>query len=167
MHMKIRFFNLLPILFLAACATTDYESTQSPADVEDRVVVNGKVLPLPDEPRITSESMSGSTKMSPVANRLLVSSQTQRREGNFQAAENSLERALRIEPKNALLWNRLADVKYAQQNWQQAIQLAAKSNTLSASNRDLRRRNWYLMANAYSAVGNEQAAQKYRAKLNQ
>lgn len=164
---SVRLLLLLPLLVLTACTSlgrVDVPS-QEPADVEGRAVVDGKVLPLPDQPRISSEPMSSKPVMSPVASRLLVSSETQRDAGDLESATNSLERALRIEPRNALLWNRLADVKYAQQNWQQAAQLAAKSNTLSAGNKDLRRRNWYLMANAYQALGNQQAADKYRAKL--
>ncbi len=154
------------MLLIGGCATSGYETQQNPADVEDRVVIDGKVLPLPEENRIHSESMSGSSQMSPVASKLFVSSQTQQQAGDFAAAENSLERALRIEPRNALLWNRLAEVKYAQNKWQQSVQLASKSNTLSAGNVNLRRRNWYLIANAYNALGDEVSAQKYREKLN-
>jgi len=158
--------GLLSALMLGACSTLETPS-QTPVVVEDRAVVNGRVLPLPDEPVISSRAMSNQHAMSPVAKKLLLASESQRSAGDWEAAANSLERALRIEPRNALLWSRLADVRYEQRDWQQAVQLAAKSNTLVGNNKDLRRQNWYLMSNAYQAQGNLASAQKFRDKLSQ
>ncbi|MEM7359492.1 MAG: tetratricopeptide repeat protein [Pseudomonadota bacterium] len=154
---------------VAACASTgNYDdSGRAPAEVEDRIIIDGEVLPLPEEPRIAVESLPETERVSPVVQRLLASAEQQRSQGDTDGAANSLERALRIEPRNAVLWSRLANVRYTQNDWQQAVQLAAKSNTLAASNHQLRRQNWYLMASAYSAMGDELSAQKYRDKLNQ
>ena len=162
------FTCLLFSVVLSACVTTPgYDSpVRTPVEVEDRVIVNGKVLPIPDEPRISIEALPGQQASSPVVRKLLVIAQDQASVGNVDSAANSLERALRIEPRNAVLWSRLAGVRYQQSDFKQAVQLAAKSNTLSGSDRQLRRQNWYLMANAYSAVGDVVAAQKYRDKLN-
>jgi len=161
----IRYFILLfAISALAACSSRP--AVQSPAEVEDRVIIDGKVLPLPEGPSIQPQSMSRERPMSPVVRKLMESAGGQRSAGNLDGAADSLERALRIEPRNAMLWSRLADVRFAQKSWQKAIQLAAKSNTLVQSNENLRRQNWYLMANAYEAIGNAASAQKYRDKLN-
>lgn len=160
---------LLASLFLSACITVgdiDVE-TQEPANVEDRAVVNGTVLPLPDEPKIAVEPLASGPAMSPVAKKLLISSETQSSIGDWDSAANSLERALRLEPRNALLWSRLAGIRYQQKDWQQAIQLAAKSNTLVNNNTDLRRQNWNMMASAYDAQGDQSSAQKYRQMLTQ
>lgn len=156
----------LTVLMLGACATSrEVIPSQEPATVEDRVVIDGDVLPLPDEPAIGAEPLPPSQSISPVVQRLLSSADQQSRAGDLDGAANSLERALRIEPRNAILWNRLADVRFNQTNWQQAIQLAAKSNTLAANDGGLRRQNWYLMATAYDQLGDQVAAQKYRDKL--
>ena len=164
---NFRYILLLPVLLSSACITVVDVDTQEPAQVEDRVVVNGKVLPLPEESKIEVEPLSSAPEMSAVARRLLVSSETQSNAGDWDSAANSLERALRLEPRNALLWNKLASVRYQQQDWQQAVQLAAKSNTLSGQNVGLRRQNWNMMANAYDALGNTESAQKYRQLLTQ
>ena len=168
--MKISNYLLLfPILSLSACITVrdvDVE-TQEPAVVEDRAVVNGEVLPLPDEPRISAEPLPSGPAMSPVAQSLQATSDTQSRAGEWDSAANSLERALRLEPNNALLWSRLAGVRFQQQDWQQAVQLAAKSNTLAANDDNLRRRNWNMMANAYDALGDTDSALEYRQRLSQ
>ena len=157
------------MLLLNACTTTGgYDpARQPPAEVEDRVIVNGEVLPLPEEPQIQTESLPGQQTSSPVVSRLLVTAEQQRNAGNADAAANSLERALRIEPRNAMLWSRLADILYTQNDFRQAVQMAAKSNTLSGANSQLRRQNWYLMANAYAAIGEAESAKKYRDKLTQ
>lgn len=161
-----RLILLLCVLWLSACASTaniDLE-TQEPARVEDRVVVDGEVIPLPEESTLQSERLP-TRQVSPVVRRLIASAETQKSQGNNDAAANSLERALRIEPRNALLWSRLAEVRYAQQNWQQSIQLAAKSNTLVEYDEELQRRNWFLMATAYDKLGDAERAQRYRDKL--
>jgi tetratricopeptide (TPR) repeat protein len=165
-----RMYQFLAVLFLlmwlGACATSqEVIPSQTPATVEDRAVVDGEVLPLPSEPSISVESLPPSQTVSPVVKRLLASADQQSRSGDADAAANSLERALRIEPRNAVLWSRLADIRFSQGDWQQAVQLAAKSNTLAADDRGLRRQNWYLMATAYDEMGDDQAAQKFRDKL--
>ena len=109
--------------------------------------------------------MPGQATTSPVVGRLLATAEQHRSAGKIDNAVSSLERALRIEPRNAMLWSRLADIRYAQQDYKQAVQLAAKSNTLTGANLQLRRQNWYLMANAHQAMGHDEAAQKFRDKL--
>lgn len=128
-------------------------------------MVNGELMPLPEQPNIHVEPLSGQRTESPVVKKLLASADTLVRGGDADSAANLLERALRIEPRNATLWNRLAEVRFSQRDWEQAIQLAAKSNTLSRENLGLRRRNWNLMASAYEASGNAASAEKFRAKL--
>jgi len=156
-------------LILSACVNTGgyQDSSVPPAEVEDRIIIDGEVMPLPEERSIQVEPLSSGQAVSPVVQRLLAAAEQQRGSGDIDSAANSLERALRIEPRNAVLWSRLADVRFSQNDWQQAIQLAAKSNTLAGNNTQLRRQNWYLMVNSYSALGDQNSAQKYRDKLNQ
>lgn len=57
----------------------------------------------------------------------------QRAAGQLVAAAGSLERALRIEPRNPVLWNQLAHVRMEQKQYHLASGLAAKSNAFAAS----------------------------------
>lgn len=68
--------------------------------------------------------------------------------GNPEAAAGSLERALRLEPKNPWLWHRLAVLKLEQGNRRLAIALAQKSNSLAAGHPELRRANADLIERA-------------------
>ena len=154
-------------LSLSACiSTTSIDvPSQDPVLAEDRAVVNNEALPLPKDAIVKAETLEAEVPMSPVVSRLVATAGDQRRVSNWAGAANSLERALRIEPRNAQLWSRLAQVRYDQKAWKQAVQLAAKSNTLSGGNASLLRQNWVLMANAYDELGDSAAAARYRAKL--
>ncbi|MDE0510526.1 MAG: hypothetical protein OXI88_01905 [Gammaproteobacteria bacterium] len=74
---------------------------------------------------------------------------------NPEAAAGSLERALRLEPKNPWLWHRLAVLKLGQGNRRLAIALAQKSNSLAAGRPELRRANADLIERASRRVGSE------------
>jgi len=157
------------VLSLSACISTSTIDvpSQDPVGVEDRAVVNGQALPLPDQNVFTAEPLTGDEPMSPVVTKLVAIAGDQRRVGNWASAASSLERALRIEPRNGRLWSWLAQVRYDQKAWQKAVQLAAKSNTLSGGNFNLLRQNWVLMANSYDALGDSVSAERYRSKLTE
>ncbi len=78
--------------------------------------------------------------------------------GKQEAASSSLERALRIEPRNAWLWNELAQVRQAQGQYAQAISLAQKANSFAASDRRVQAANWRVIGNARVAQGNTSGA---------
>jgi len=86
--------------------------------------------------------------------------------GQFNKAEVTLERALRVEPRNPVLWHEMARVKYGKKQYGQAIQFCLKANSLAGRNNSLIRQNWYLIANAYDAMGEkgQAAAAKRKAE---
>ncbi len=68
--------------------------------------------------------------------------------GELEASAAALERALRIEPRNARLWHRLAAVRLAQGQNKQAASFAAKSNSLAGKDSELITRNNQLIREA-------------------
>ncbi len=98
---------------------------------------------------------------------LLGNADTQAQAGNLGAAVATLERALRIEPRNAYLWNRLAGLRLQQGRYAMAADLAAKSNSLAASNTALKRDNWRLIARARRAAGDVDAARAAQQQADQ
>lgn len=73
----------------------------------------------------------------------------QRASGQLVAAAGSLERALRIEPRNPVLWNQLAHVRMEQKQYHLASGLAAKSNAFAVtSDAALRQDNQAIIARA-------------------
>lgn len=79
----------------------------------------------------------------------------------------ALERALRIEPRNAGIWHDLAQIRLHQGQYQQAESLASKSNSLAGGNRSLQSRNWKVIASARKASGNSAGAEEAEARASQ
>ena len=160
-------FGFMAMMQLAGCASSARVAPDRsvPAPIEERAIVDGKALPLPEGPDLRIETMQERKVVSPVVKRLIASARSQTLSQDWDGASGSLERALRIEPRNPNLWSALAEAKCEQGAWQKCIQLAAKSNTLSRADSSLRRRNWHLMATAHKANGNNEAAQQFFDKL--
>ena len=79
-------------------------------------------------------------------------------------AEARLERALRIEPRNAALWYYMAKLRLHQGQYSQAAGLAAKSNSLDKGDRILQADNWRIIAHARYQNGDIAGAQRAQQK---
>ena len=160
-------WSALLVMGLSACATNSSYSVPSQPKKEVEVIINDDALALPNDDLPVLKPLPKAEIMSPVVRKLLDQAHEQRLIGNESGAAMRLERALRIEPRNAIVWSKLADIRFDQQAWGKAVQLAAKSNTLAANRTDLKRRNWVLMANAYEKLGDEASAKRILDKLSQ
>ena len=86
--------------------------------------------------------------------------------GEFDKAISGLERALRIEPANSTVWHYMAKLFLQQENYKQAAGYAAKSTSLSRSNKKLIIDNWRIIAHARYRLGNIKGAKKAQATIN-
>lgn len=91
---------------------------------------------------------------------LLDKAQVQTFAGQLDQASASLERALRIEPRNPALWQELARLRLGQGLYLQAENLASKSNSLAEGNRRLRIKNWQIIDKARAKRGDIRGAQE-------
>jgi len=82
----------------------------------------------------------------PVVNKISIQANQLIGNGNLNAAAQTLERGLRIAPKDALLWSQLATVRLKQQRYGQAKSLAAKSSSFAGNNAALVKRNRAIIA---------------------
>lgn len=73
--------------------------------------------------------------------------------GRLSNAAASLERALRIEPRNPRLWQELARVRLRQGQYAQAESLAARSNAWAGGDHALRAENARIIAEARELSG--------------
>ena len=89
---------------------------------------------------------------------LLQQAEQQANDGDLESAAASLERAIRIDPRNAVLWHHLATVRLSQGEPMQAEQLASKSNSLAPGNYAQQSRNWLLIAQARRQLNNAAGA---------
>ncbi len=90
---------------------------------------------------------------------LVDSARSENTSGRLDMSAATLERALRMEPRNPGLWHELAKTRLQQGNATQAISLAAKSNAWSGDNKALRAANWRLIGEARTQLGDSSGAQ--------
>ncbi len=106
-------------------------------------------------------SLPSGAESKPTRSAVIELMQRARREadaGRPDGAAEALERALRIEPRNPVLWHNLAVVRMRQKRWSQAENLARRSLSYAAGDRRLQRRNWELVAAARRAQGDPAGA---------
>jgi predicted Zn-dependent protease len=89
---------------------------------------------------------------------LLEGARTDAAAGRLTNAAASLERALRIEPRNPHLWQELARVRLKQGDYAQVESVAARSNSWAGGDHALRAENWRLIAQAREARGDAAGA---------
>lgn len=121
---------------------------QPPAPVS-APVTDSAPAPAPPAARTESVAIAG----------LLDGARADAASGRLANAAASLERALRIEPRNPRVWQELARVRLAQGDYMQVEGLAARSNTWARDDPALRAENWRLIAKAREARGDAQGAQ--------
>lgn len=147
--------SLLLLAMLSACGTTPVSQTIVVPDKPTQAPGSDKSGPADPD---TVEVIAYRPSPQPVYTRpepakavqvLLRRAADQRAAGQLVAAAGSLERALRIEPRNPVLWNQLAHVRMEQQQYHLASGLAAKSNAFAATgDHALRQDNQAIIARA-------------------
>jgi hypothetical protein len=153
---------------LAACAVPAPRTAPPPHPIGPAV---GAVVvdPLPEpelEPLPPPAAPPGPAPVpepaptAPAALALAAQSEQARAEGNLRLAGLQLERALRIAPRDAGLWNRLAQVRLEEQEFQQAERMAERSLQLGAGDRELSLSNWRIIARAREALGDTEGARR-------
>ena len=133
------------VALVAGCATAP-ESPKSPEGPQPAPSPEAQQLPAPPPervppPRAETTAVAG----------LMESARADTTAGRLPNAAATLERALRIEPRNARLWHELAQVRLRQRDYAQAESLAARSNTLAGSDAELRAMNDRLVDEARAA----------------
>ncbi len=130
-------------------ATTN---TQTPDGVEVFPAQNAPLSQQSIEPMATNPGEFAAphttAPQSPAVVALVDNANRQAGSGELDGAAAALERALRIEPRNAGLWQRLADIRLRQNQPGQAESLALKSNTLAVGDKATQAGNWRIIAKA-------------------
>ena len=149
-------FLIILAAFLAGCATAPGPAPE-PVPAPEAVPAPSPPPPPPapaQAPRSENIAVAG----------LMESARADVTSGRLANAAASLERALRIEPRNPRLWQELARVRLKQGQYDQAESVAARSNSWAGSDSALRGENWRLIAQAREARGDAAGA---RAALEQ
>lgn len=127
-------------------------------------VIQSPVILRQQEIAIQSQSQAPSSH---VVVALLADAETSYQQGNFDGSVATIERALRIEPRNALLLYKLARIRLQQGQPELAENLAKKSALLAEGNAQLKKKNWLLIAEAREQNNNHTGADAARTKARQ
>jgi hypothetical protein len=125
--------------------------TQTPDGVEvfpaqSAPLTQHSIEPMETTPTPVPETPQAAAPQSPAVVALVDNADRQAGSGKLDGAAAALERALRIEPRNAGLWQRLADIRLRQKQPGQAESLALKSNTLAVGDKATQAGNWRIIA---------------------
>ncbi len=150
------------LLLLGACTATPPRSLPPVIDSSGQAS-----LPPPQEPEPVIGAPAPTTSSRGAVIALLERADGYHRSGDTGSEAATIERALRIDPRNAALWSRLAATRLAQGQARQAEQLALKSNALSGDDRRLQASNWALVAKARWSLNDSAGARAAERKARE
>ena len=144
----------ITLLLLAGCSVSpQHPESQQGFEVEPGASDQSQIRPSP--------------QTSKAALALLAKARQAANQGQLSVAEAQLERALRIEPQNAVLWHYMAKLRLHQGQLSQAAGLAAKSNSLDQGNSELQADNWRIIAHARYQKGDKPGAEAAQRRAEQ
>ncbi|MBN1378208.1 MAG: tetratricopeptide repeat protein [Gammaproteobacteria bacterium] len=151
-HQNGKWIAILVALLFAGCASTpDYDGMEGQQPYGDIEATSNKISHAVNNPAVVD---------------LWQKAEFARTSGDYETAAMQLERALRIEPNDAVMWSRLAEVQLLQENANQAENLAVKSNAMTLDNPLLNYRNWLIIARARTLKGDDIGAQEAEYTAN-
>ena len=177
-----KLLTILMILLISACAPyttlSDSRKTQQRPPITKApnvpIIVSKPKTPESDRktapPASTDEPFEPqySTRAAPPQNgaviALLAKASDQEKAGALDSAASSLERALRISPKDPLVYYRLANIRYLQDETAKAEQLAKRALSLDVANKRFQSQVWLLIAKCRVKTGDAEGAQEARQK---
>jgi Flp pilus assembly protein TadD len=118
-----------------------------------------ETVPPPQPPR--------SYELGAAARSLVEQAHSQAAAGNLPVAASSIERALRIEPNNPLLWIELGQVRQAEANYEQAENLGRKALSLATGDPKTQSSAWRLIASALQGRGRGPEAREAEARAEE
>jgi len=112
-----------------------------------------------EEKSVTDTGINRSIKsLSPAIAALVKQADVKIEQKQWSQAISIIERALRINPKQAEAWTRMAIAHLGSGNAEQAIHMARRANVYAAKNLKLKSYNWLLISRAYKKLNKPDAA---------
>jgi len=134
---------------------------------------SGPALPQPAEPAVPPAPVPPPPRppqpprenhLSPATRSLVTQAHTLIAHGDIDGASATLDRALRIEPSNPLLWIELGRVRLVDGNAHQAEVCARKALALASGDPAAQSQSGRVLADALRAQGRNQEAQQIESK---
>jgi len=150
-------YAVLCCLFLVSCTSSG--PGQRPVVLTSAKAMLMLPASLSSQSAVSMERLSGE-KMTPTITSLLEHALSQYQQRELDGAGATVERALRITPRAPALWYFLSRIRYVQNNMEQAIQLALRSNSFTKGHSYLMTLNWKTVAAAKRQQGDHAGEQQ-------
>ncbi len=112
------------------------------------------------------QPIEATVALSPVVGALVSAANQNSKAGDLDSAAASIERAIRIEPRNATLFYKLALLRLQQSKPRLAEDLAKKSALLASTDNTLKKHCWLLIAHSREIQQDFAGAKEARAKAD-
>ncbi len=145
------------------------ESTSAPIMIDNSngsVVVEQQKQDIPVSVATLFQPLETFAPLSPAVNALVSAANQNSQSGNIEAASIIIERAIRIEPRNATLYYKLAILKLKNSKPRESEDLAKKAALLAANDAVIKKHSWLLIAKCREVQGNVEGAREARNKAN-
>lgn len=122
--------------------------------------------PVPEQPKKPEalEPLETFAPQTPAVDSLVMAANENSQGGNLDSAVSSIERAIRIEPRNPALYYKLAVLRLKQSKPRLAEDIARKAALLAVNDNNIKKHSWLLIANARELQNNVEGAQKAKAE---
>ncbi len=151
---------------LAACSVFQHPPESSrplppgatpsePGTAQPQPAPPSEATPVPEQP---PRAPPKQFKLSPATSALVQQAHTQAHAGAFVPAAATIERALRIEPDNPLLWIELGQIRLSENNAAQADAMGRKALALATGDAQAQASSWRLIAESLRVRGRNQEA---------
>jgi tetratricopeptide (TPR) repeat protein len=135
------------------------EQVYEPGPERQEVIEEGPpVVAEPPAPRPRPKRPPAT--LSPASQALVAQAQAQRKKGDLPGASVTLDRALRIEPNNPLLWIEMGELRMDQRNYAQAENMGRKALAMSVGDDTTQSQAWVLIAQSLRARGRNSEAEE-------
>lgn len=119
-----------------------------------------EATPAPPAPPPKERPKVAPATLSPASKALVSQAQAQRKKGDLPGANATLDRALRIEPSNPLLWIEMGRLRMDQRNYPQAEAMGRKALAVSVGDNRTQATAWQLISDSLRARGKNPQAQE-------
>ena len=151
---------LCSLFFLYGCAATYRPPVPPEISLPPDISLPQSVPPAAEQEKIPEPSNRAVSDLIAKADYLEQS-------GELETAAASLERAVRISPKDPIPWQRLARIRLRQKDAVQAEVLATKSNSLAGRSKRIMYQNWQIIKQARYLAGDVKGAIRAEDKIKE
>ncbi len=138
---------------------------EQPKSAENTQPAAPPAAEVPKEPE-ELQPLDTFAPQSPAVGSLVMAANEESQGGNLDSAVSSIERAIRIEPRNPTLYYKLSLLRLKQSKPRLAEDLARKAALLAVNDNPLKKHSWLLVAKAREEQNNLAGANKAKAEAD-